>query len=112
MKKTVWTRSFGYSDNLKSKTCPFDVLRAGSEISRRIENPKWLGFWVFALVLVVTGIAAHAQQPKVHRIGYLSGRGSSPPGNLYKLCAISVTPPLNTAPQIISASGCPISLLT
>ncbi len=75
MKKTVWTRSFGYSGNLKSKTCPFDVLRAGSEISRRIENPKWLGLWVFAL-LVVTGAGAEAQQPtKIPRIGYVSGTG-------------------------------------
>ena len=71
MKKTVWTRSFGYSGNLKSKTCP--------EISRRIENPKWLGLWVFALMLVVTEVVTDAQPPKVYRIGYLSGRGPSPP---------------------------------
>jgi len=24
----------------QSKTCPFDKLRAGSELGRRIENPK------------------------------------------------------------------------
>jgi putative tryptophan/tyrosine transport system substrate-binding protein len=77
MKKTVWTRSFGYSGNLKSKTCPFDVLRAGSEISRRIENPKWLGLWVFALVLVVTGAVADAQQPAVPRIGFLTNESAS-----------------------------------
>jgi putative tryptophan/tyrosine transport system substrate-binding protein len=45
------------SDNLKSK----------------IENLKWLGLWVFILVLVVSGAVAHAQQSaKVPRIGYLS----------------------------------------
>ena len=56
MKKTVWTRAFGYSGNLKSK----------------IENPKWLGLWVFALMLVVTGVVVKAQQPtKVPRIGFL-----------------------------------------
>jgi len=30
------------SDNRKSKTCPFDKLRGGSESYRRIENLKWL----------------------------------------------------------------------
>ena len=55
MKKTDWTRSFGYSGNLKSK----------------IGNP-WLGLWVFALMLVVTGVVVEAQQPtKVPRIGFL-----------------------------------------
>ena len=45
------------SDNLKSK----------------IENPKWLGLWVFIFVLVVSGAVAEAQQAKkVPRIGYLS----------------------------------------
>jgi putative tryptophan/tyrosine transport system substrate-binding protein len=45
------------SDNLKSK----------------IENPKWLGLWVFILVLVVSGTVANAQQAKkIPRIGYLS----------------------------------------
>jgi putative tryptophan/tyrosine transport system substrate-binding protein len=37
------------------------------------------GLWAFALVLVVSGAVFDAQPPKVHRIGYLSGRGSSPP---------------------------------
>ena len=38
-----------------------------------IQNPKWLGFAIIVLVLVVTGAAAPAQQPKkVPRIGYLS----------------------------------------
>jgi putative ABC transport system substrate-binding protein len=38
----------------------------------KIRNPKWLGLSVFAVVLVVAGPAAQAQQPKkVPRIGYL-----------------------------------------
>ena len=53
------------SDNRKSKTC--------TELSRSIENLKWLGLSVIAFVLVVTGAVATAQQPKkVPRIGYLS----------------------------------------
>ena len=57
MKKTVWTGSFGYSGNRKSK----------------IQNLKWLGLWVFALMLVMAGAVAQAQQPKkVPQIGYLS----------------------------------------
>jgi hypothetical protein len=66
MKKTVWTRSFDYSGNLKSKTCP--------EISRRSENLKQIGLAVIALVIVVTGTVAQAQTPKrIPRIGYLGG---------------------------------------
>ena len=30
----------GFSAESKSKICPFDRLRAGSEFSRRIENSK------------------------------------------------------------------------
>ena len=69
MKKTVWPQSFGYSGNLKSKTCP--------EISRRIEKPKWLAVWVFALMLAVTGAVAEAQQPAVPRIGFLTNESAS-----------------------------------
>jgi ABC-type uncharacterized transport system substrate-binding protein len=58
------------SDNLKSKTCP--------QLSRRIENLKWLGLSVIAFVLVVTGAVAQAQQPKkVPRIGYLNAGSPS-----------------------------------
>src|SRR5437879_3995266 len=62
-----------FSDNRKSKTCPFDILRAGSESYRRIENLKWLGLSVIGFVLAVTGAVALAQQPaKVPpRIGFL-----------------------------------------
>ncbi len=60
-------------DNPKSKTCPFDILRAGSELSRRIQNLKWLGLSVIAFVLVVAGAVAEAQQPKkVPQLGFLA----------------------------------------
>jgi len=73
MEKTIWIGSLS-GPNLKSKTCPFDKQRAGSERSRRIQNRKWLGLSVIAFVLVVTGAVAQAQQPKkVPRIGYLAG---------------------------------------
>jgi len=74
MKRKFRLRFFAsQSDNLKSKTCPFDILRAGSERSRRIQNLKWLGLSVIAFVLVVTGVVATAQQPKkVQRIGFLA----------------------------------------
>jgi putative ABC transport system substrate-binding protein len=59
MEKTFWVRVLNSdSDNRKSK----------------IENLKWPGGLVIALVLVVTGAVAQAQQPpKVPRIGYLTG---------------------------------------
>ncbi len=63
-----WLRS----DNLKSKTCPFDKLRAGSEARRRIENLKWLGLFAIVVALTVCGARAQAQQPgKILRIGFL-----------------------------------------
>ena len=62
------------SDNRKSKTCPFDRLRAGSEHCRRIQNPKWAAVLAIVFTLAMgVGAMAQAQQPKkVHRIGYLS----------------------------------------
>ena len=63
------------SDNLKSKTCPFDKLRAGSEVYRRIQSQKWVGIFAIVLVFAMCGVVAQAQQPKkVYRIGYLSSR--------------------------------------
>jgi putative ABC transport system substrate-binding protein len=59
---------FGFfsSDNRKSKTC--------TELSLSIENRKWAGIFVIALIFALGGAVAQAQQPKkVHRIGYLSG---------------------------------------
>jgi putative ABC transport system substrate-binding protein len=44
-----------------------------------IQNPKWLGLWVIAFMLMVGGVVAHAQQPaKIPRVVYLSvGTASS-----------------------------------
>ena len=54
-----------FSDNLKSKTC--------TEPSRSIQNRKWVGIFAIVLVFAMSGVVAHAQQPKkVLRIGYLS----------------------------------------
>src|SRR5215510_15029076 len=65
-------RSFR-SENLKSKTCPFDRLRAGSEPSRRNENLKWVGIAAIVLTFALGGVGAEAQQPKkIPRIGYLA----------------------------------------
>ena len=48
-------------------------ISSASNPKSKIENLKWLGLSVIALVLVVTGAVAEAQQPKkVPRIGYLS----------------------------------------
>ena len=80
MINTLRNRFFGScSVNLKpvvsnvepSKTCPFDKLRAGSELSRRIQSLKWLGLSVIAFVLVACVAVAEAQQQKVARIGVL-----------------------------------------
>src|SRR4030095_6335045 len=66
------------SDNLKSKTCPFDILRAGSESYRRIQNPKWAGSVALVLTLAMCGAVAEAQQAKkIPRIGYLSSLSPS-----------------------------------
>jgi putative tryptophan/tyrosine transport system substrate-binding protein len=57
-----------YSDNRKSKTCP--------EPCRRIQNLKWLGLSVFAVVLVVGGDSVEAQQ-ETPRIGFVSNTSPS-----------------------------------
>jgi putative tryptophan/tyrosine transport system substrate-binding protein len=71
MNKTFWRRFLdSCSDNRKSKTC--------TELSRSIENLKWLGLSVIVFILVMTGALAQAQQPnKVPRIGYLTGASVS-----------------------------------
>jgi putative tryptophan/tyrosine transport system substrate-binding protein len=62
--------------NRKSKTCP--------ELSRRIENLKWLGLSIIALMLVVTAAVAEAQQPKkAWRIGFLSSMSPGAYAHLY-----------------------------
>jgi putative tryptophan/tyrosine transport system substrate-binding protein len=65
-KKRTWIRWLDFcSDNWKSKTC--------TELSRSIENLKWLGLSVIVFVLVMGGVAARAQQPtKIPPIGYLT----------------------------------------
>ena len=64
--------------NRKSKTCPFDKLRAGSELCRRIQNQQRLGLSVVAFVLVVGGDLIEAQQEKqVPRIGFVSNTSPS-----------------------------------
>jgi len=63
-----WLRS----DNLKSKTCPFDKLRAGSEPRRRIQNLKSVGLIAFVVAFALCGAVAEAQQTgKILRIGFL-----------------------------------------
>jgi len=58
------------SDNRKSKTC--------TELSRSIENLKWLGLSLIAFVLVVAGAVVDAQQAgKILRIGYLDNSTAS-----------------------------------
>jgi hypothetical protein len=64
-------------------------------------------------VVLAVAVIAEAQQPKkVHRIGYLSGHGSSLPNNswhaLRKLGYEEKTSPLNTAPRIANANEWPI----
>jgi hypothetical protein len=57
------------SDNRKSKTCPFDKLRADSEPCRRIENLKLVGIVALVVTLAIGGAVALAQQPtKVPRV--------------------------------------------
>jgi hypothetical protein len=44
----------------------------------KIENPKWLGHLIFALVLVVFGAVVRAQQPtNVPRIGFVTAGSRS-----------------------------------
>src|SRR5438094_2496308 len=65
------------SPKLKSKTCPFDKLRAGSELCRRIQNLKWGRLVAIGVAFAMCGAVAQAQQPaKIPRIGFL---GNSTP---------------------------------
>ena len=62
------------SDNLKSKTC--------AELSRSIQNRKWVGLFAIVIALTVCGARTEPQQPKkVPQIGYLAAgfaRSASP----------------------------------
>ena len=62
--KNIFQRRFFAcrSDNLKSQTCPFGKLRAGSEFCRRIENLKLVGIVAIVVALTVCGAGAEAQQ--------------------------------------------------
>ena len=77
MNKTFWNRFSAFdSDNRKAKTC--------TELSRTIENLKWLGFSVVAFVLALYGAVGDAQQPaKIPRIGFLIA--SSPSANAARI---------------------------
>src|SRR5205809_3670447 len=58
-----------FSFNRKFKTCP--------EPCRRIQNPKFVGFFAIVVTFVLCGAVADAQQPKKFvRIGYLSMRSA------------------------------------
>src|SRR5688572_18199965 len=69
--RTFSARASNYpSDNPKSKTC--------TELSRTIENPKWLGMLAIGFTFAFCGTVAQAQQStKVPRIGYLESTGAS-----------------------------------
>jgi len=79
MNKRHWMRWLvSSSDNLKSKACPFDKLRAGSEPRRRIENLKLVGIFAIALTFAFGGAVATAQQSgKIFRIGFLDASTAS-----------------------------------
>ena len=69
----IWF-SFSRPNNRKSKTRPFDILRAGSESYRRIQNRKLMGIIALIIAFAMCGAVATAQQPaKIPRIGYLGG---------------------------------------
>jgi putative tryptophan/tyrosine transport system substrate-binding protein len=78
MEKIVWTQSFGSSGNLKSKPCPFDVLSAGSEPYRSIQNRKLVGIIAIVVAFATCGALAQAQQTgKFARIGFLDNSTAS-----------------------------------
>ena len=55
-----------------SKTYPFDKLRAGSDLCRRLENSKWVGILAIAVTFAMCVAVVEAQQPtKILRIGFL-----------------------------------------
>jgi putative ABC transport system substrate-binding protein len=81
MNRRSWARWLeSFSDNLKSKTCPFDILRAGSELGRRIENRKWAGLFAIVLALTLVGAGEAQQLKKVPLIGVISTGSPSSTG--------------------------------
>jgi putative tryptophan/tyrosine transport system substrate-binding protein len=75
MNKTFRIRfGFSCSDNWEPVLSHVEGSKTCTELSRSIENPKWLGLSVIAFLLVVCGAVAQAQQPtKVPRTTYLTG---------------------------------------
>ena len=68
----IFRRRFfdSHSDNRKSKTC--------TELSRSIQNLKLAGIVAIAVTFAMCGAVAEAQpQPKILRIGYVSGTGDA-----------------------------------
>jgi putative tryptophan/tyrosine transport system substrate-binding protein len=70
-KKRTWIRWLDFfSDNWKSKTC--------TELSRSIQNRKWVGFIaIFLSLLGIVGMAEAQQPTRVPRIGFLSAPSPS-----------------------------------
>jgi putative ABC transport system substrate-binding protein len=70
------------SDNRKTKTCPFDKLRAGSELCRRIQKRprrrQLVAIFAIGVAFTLCGAVADAQQTgKVLRIGFLDVSSAS-----------------------------------
>jgi len=77
MSEIVWRRFRSHSDNRRSKTC--------TELSRSIQNRKWVGMIALALAFVMCGAVAAAQQPgKIFRIGFLDPSTASGSADLWE----------------------------
>jgi hypothetical protein len=68
-----------------------------ASLMKSISDFRFLISGLCALLLAFNFLA-EAQQPKVYRIGYLSGAGHLLPGNLYNRCTISVMLKEKTSP--------------
>src|SRR5205809_7728595 len=61
------------SDNLKPVPSKVEGSKNCTELSRSIQNRKWVGRFAIVVALTVCGARAETQQPKkVPRLGYLS----------------------------------------
>ncbi len=64
----IWF-AFSYPNNRKSKTC--------TELSRSIQNRKWVGIFAIVFTFAFGGAVAEAQQPKkIPRIGVLGAQSA------------------------------------
>jgi putative tryptophan/tyrosine transport system substrate-binding protein len=79
MKQRSWMQWLNSpSDNLKPVLSHAEGSKTCTELSRSIENRKWVGIFAIMLTFVFGGAEARAQQPaKVPRIGYLSAASPS-----------------------------------